>query len=68
MKIYLFYFDGTEIGEREWRYIPRIGESVLLSDPARSFRVEDILWDTSESDMIARIYLRDHHEGERQNF
>lgn len=68
MKVYLSYFDGTDIGEREWPYIPRVGESVLLADPPRSFRVDDISWDTSKSDMVAHIYLRDHHEDERQKF
>ena len=66
MKALVIHVEGHRIGEFEWSEVPRIGEGIVLSGPARYFRVQDLVWEAQPEGLIARIRVRDPGESERE--
>jgi hypothetical protein len=51
------FVDGFCKAERNWPTVPRIGESLTISELTGAHRIADVVWFDSHGTLIARIHM-----------
>jgi hypothetical protein len=56
-----FFVNGVHVKESQWPAVPRVGERVAIRDPtrtpAKTFEVEEIVWDEDDENTSAHVHL-----------
>jgi hypothetical protein len=57
IEIYLFV-DDKYVGQRKWAMVPRLGESMILLDPAGTYEVTKMVWHDKGTGLTANVHLK----------
>ena len=56
-----FFVNDVRLKESHWPAVPRLGERIAMRDPtrtaARTFEVEEIVWDEDDENTVAHVHL-----------
>lgn len=56
-EIYLFIGDDY-VGQRNWVMVPRLGESMILLEPAGTYEVTKMVWHDKVTGLTANVHLK----------
>lgn len=56
-EIYLF-IGAQYVGQRNWAMVPRVGESMILLEPAGTYEVTKMVWHDKPTGLTANVHLK----------
>jgi hypothetical protein len=57
VEIYLFIGEDY-VGQRSWPMVPRLGESMILLEPAGTYEVTKMVWHDKDTGLTANVHLK----------